>query len=68
MCVCVYLVDEVQQGLGQATVFLSQEAVPPLLLLQDLLLTLPQVLHVLTVLLITHTSTGTPHTEGENGV
>ncbi len=51
VCVCVYLVYEEEQRLSEATVLLGQEAIPPLLLLKDLLLTLPQVQHVLTVLL-----------------
>lgn len=51
----VYLVYEEEQWLSEATVFLCQEAIPPLLLLLDLLLALPQVHHVLTVLLNTHT-------------
>lgn len=49
--VCVHLVYKEEQWLSEATVFLSQEAIPPLLLLLDLLLALPQVQHVLTILL-----------------
>lgn len=48
-----HLVDEEEQRLGESTVLLCQEAVPPLLLLQDPLLALPQVQKVVTVLLKT---------------
>lgn len=58
-CVCVYLVNEEEQRLSEATVFLCQVAIPPFLLFQDLPLALPQVQHVLTVLLNTHVHTQT---------
>lgn len=57
--VCVYLVNEEEQRLSEATVFLCQVAIPPFLLFQDLPLALPQVQHVLTVLLNTHVHTQT---------
>lgn len=59
VCECVYLVNEEKQRLSETTVFLCQVAIPPFLLFQDLPLALPQVQHILTVLLNTHTYTRT---------
>lgn len=53
MYVRLYLVDQKEKGLGQTAVFLCQETISPLLLLQDLLLALLQVLHVVAALLVT---------------
>lgn len=60
MCACVYLVNEEKQRLSETTVFLCQVAIPPFLLFQDLPLALPQVRHILTVLLNTHVHTEEP--------
>lgn len=62
VCVCVYLVNEEKQRLSETTVFLCQVAIPPFLLFQDLPLALPQVQHVLTVLLNIRT-----HTHAQRG-
>lgn len=52
-CVCVYLGNEEEQRLSETTVFLCQVAIASFLLFQDLPLALPQVQHVLTLLLNT---------------
>lgn len=52
----VYLIHEVGDGLYQSTVFLSQETISPLLLLQSLFMALPEKLHILTPILRIHTA------------
>lgn len=55
----VYLIHEVGDGLYHAAVFLRQEAVSPLLLLQSLAVALPEELQILTAILRTHIIDGT---------
>lgn len=51
----MYLIHDVGNRLNQAAVLLSHKAVPPLLLLQGLLVARPQELHVVAnVILWTH--------------